>query len=158
MMPYVFVRPNELRYALWKDINWELAEWRYTARKTNTPHIVPLAPQVIDILIAQREVAGDSEFIFPSQLEIEKPMGACSMNLVLRRMGYSPEEMTIHGFRATARTMLDELLGDRYEYIEQQLADAVRDPNGRAYNRTEHLAERKKMMNRWANYLDKLKY
>ena len=157
MMPYVFVRPNELRYALWKDINWELAEWRYTARKTNTPHIVPLAPQVIDILIAQREVAGDSEFIFPSQLEIEKPMGACSMNLVLRRMGYSPEEMTIHGFRATARTMLDEILGERYEYIEHQLAHSVRDPNGRAYNRTEHLAERKKMMTKWANYLDELR-
>ena len=79
-MPYVFVRPNELRYDLWKDINWELAEWRYTARKTNSPHIVPLAPQVIDILIAQREVAEDSEFIFPSQLDKEKPMGGCSMN------------------------------------------------------------------------------
>ena len=118
---------------------------------------MPLAPQVIEILVAQREVAGDSEFIFPSQLDKEKPMGACSMNLVLRRMGVPPEEMTIHGFRATARTLLDEVLSERYEYIEHQLAHSVRDPNGRAYNRTEHLAERKKMMIRWANYLDKLR-
>ena len=71
-------------------------------------------------------------------------MGACSMNLVLRRMGYSPEEMTIHGFRATARTMLDEILGERYEYIEHQLAHAVRDPNGRAYNRLNILQSAKR--------------
>lgn len=157
MMPYVFVRPNELRYAKWEDINWETAEWRYTARKTNTPHIVPLAPQVMAILREQKAVAGEGALIFPSQHDKTKPAGATSMNLVLRRMGIHYSEMTIHGFRATARTLLDEVLGERYEYIEHQLAHSVRDPNGRAYNRTEHLAERKRMMIRWANYLDDLK-
>lgn len=157
IIPYIFVRPNELRYAKWQDINLETAEWRYTAKKTNTPHIVPLAPQVLAILRDQKMISGGYELVFPGHRDKSIPVGATSMNLVLRRMGVSHKEMTIHGFRATARTLLDEVLGERYEYIEHQLAHSVRDPNGRAYNRTEHLAERKKMMSRWANYLDSLR-
>ena len=79
------------------------------------------------------------------------------MIAAMRRMGIRPDQMTIHGFRASARTLLDEVLGERYDLIEHQLAHAVRDPNGRAYNRTQHLAERKRMMERWANYIDELR-
>jgi integrase len=84
-------------------------------------------------------------------------MSDAALLTALRRMGYTKEEMTVHGFRAMARTMLDEVLGFRPDFIEHQLAHAVRDPNGRAYNRTSHLAERHKMMQAWADYLDKLK-
>lgn len=157
MMPYVFVRSSELIHARWSDMNFETCEWRYTVQKTNTPHIVPLAPQVISILNEQRAFSGDVELVFPRQNDKTKCFGPGAMTQALRFMGISHTEMTIHGFRATARTLLDEVLGERYEYIEHQLAHAVRDPNGRAYNRTEHLAERKLMMARWAAYLDELR-
>ena len=157
MMPYVFVRSSELLNARWADINFGTCEWRYTAPKTSTPHIVPLAPQVIAILMEQKNFAKDSELVFPGLKDNTKTLAACAMNNVLRRIGIPHTEMTVHGFRATARTLLDEELGERYELIEHQLAHAVRDPNGRAYNRTEHLVERKRMMIRWADYLDKLR-
>lgn len=157
MIPYVFVRSNELRSARWEDIDFEACEWRYTVRKTNTPHIVPLAPQVMAILEDQRKISGQYELVFPGYRDKTKVLGACTLSTALRNMGISETEMTIHGFRATARTLLDEVLGERYELIEHQLAHAVRDPNGRAYNRTEHLAERKRMMCRWADYLDGLR-
>lgn len=157
MIPYVFVRAGEIMNAQWADMNFETCEWRYTVRKTNTPHIVPLAPQVIGILKEQREISGAYELVFPGYHDKTKPMGAGSMCHALRSLGIPYSDMTVHGFRATARTLLDEVLGERYEYIEHQLAHAVRDPNGRAYNRTEHLAERKRMMIRWATYLDSLR-
>lgn len=158
MMPYVFVRTNELINAKWADINFETCEWRYTASKTDTPHVVPLAPQVIAILKAQKKYSWDSEYVFPHIYDHKKPMNNISMNIAMRSyIGISPKEMSVHGFRAVARTLLDEELGERYEYIEHQLAHTVRDPNGRAYNRTEHLAERKRMMCRWADYLDGLR-
>ena len=84
-------------------------------------------------------------------------MSENSVLAALRSLGYTREQVTPHGFRATARTLLDEALGYRYEWIEQQLAHAVKDPNGRAYNRTKHLPERKEMMQAWADYLDKLR-
>ncbi|WP_165067615.1 integrase arm-type DNA-binding domain-containing protein [Desulfovibrio sp. ZJ200] len=157
MMPYVFVRSSELMNARWADMNFDACEWRYTVRKTNTPHIVPLAPQVIGILNEQRNISGDCELVFPGYYDKTKRMGPGSMCHALRTLGIPYSDMTVHGFRATARTLLDEVLGERYEYIEHQLAHAVRDPNGRAYNRTEHLAERKRMMIRWATYLDTLR-
>ncbi|MDL2210536.1 integrase arm-type DNA-binding domain-containing protein [Desulfovibrio sp. OttesenSCG-928-O18] len=155
--PYVFVRPGELQHARWDDIDFEACEWRYTTSKTNTPHIVPLAPQVMKILKDLHDLTGHQEWVFPSMRQRGEPMGKTTILAALRAMGITDEEMTPHGFRAMARTLLDEVLGERYDLIEHQLAHMVRDPNGRAYNRTVHLAERKRMMERWANYLDELR-
>jgi len=155
--PYVFVRPGELQQARWSDIDFEACEWRYIAPKTDTPHIVPLAPQVMEILKELHILTGHGEWVFPRAWEKGKPMGKTTILAALRGMGITGEEMTPHGFRAMARTLLDEVLGERYDLIEQQLAHMVRDPNGRAYNRTVHLAERKRMMSRWATYLDGLR-
>jgi len=155
--PYMFVRPGELQHARWADIDFESCEWRYTAQKTNTPHIVPLAPQVMEILNELHPLTGHGEWVFPGMWQKGEPMGKTTMLAALRCMGIGQDEMTPHGFRAMARTLLDEVLGERYDIIEQQLAHMVRDPNGRAYNRTVHLAERKRMMSRWANYLDGLR-
>jgi len=157
IMPYIFVRTTELTHAKWADINFDACEWRYTVSKTSTPHIVPLAPQVVRLLRELKAFTGGCEFVFPNARNPSKPMSAVTMIGVLRRMGIARHEMTMHGFRATARTMLDEVLGERYDLIEHQLAHTVRDPNGRAYNRTAHLAERKRMMARWADYLDALR-
>ncbi len=155
--PYVFVRPGELQHARWEEIDFEACEWRYTTSKTNTPHIVPLAPQVMAILEDLRDLTGHQEWVFPSMRQRGEPMGKTTILAALRALGITDEEMTPHGFRAMARTLLDEVLGERYDLIEMQLAHMVRDPNGRAYNRTVHLAERKRMMGRWADYLDKLR-
>jgi len=155
--PYVFVRPGELQRAKWADINLESCEWRYTVPKTDTPHIVPLAPQVMEILRELHTLTGQGEWVFPGMWQKNKPMGKTTILAAMRGMGISQDEMTPHGFRAMARTLLDEALRERYELIEHQLAHTVRDPNGRAYNRTVHLAERKRMMNRWADYLDSLR-
>lgn len=155
--PYVFVRPGELQRARWADIDLEAREWRYTAEKTDTQHIVPLAPQVMTILRELRSLTGSGEWVFPNRWRPERPMGRTSMLMALRGMGIRSGEMTPHGFRAMARTLLDEVLGERYDIIEHQLAHNVRDPNGRAYNRTAHLAERTRMMGRWADYLDSLR-
>ncbi|MCL1890070.1 MAG: integrase arm-type DNA-binding domain-containing protein [Desulfovibrionaceae bacterium] len=157
IMPYVFVRTTELTHARWGDINFATREWRYTVSKTKTPHIVPLAPQVIALLKELEAVTGGGEYVFPNARDARRPISGVTMIGALRRMGVSRGEMTVHGFRATARTLLDEVLGERYDLIEHQLAHAVRDPNGRAYNRTAHLAERKRMMTRWADYLDSLR-
>jgi integrase len=157
IMPYIFVRTTELANAKWADINFETCEWRFVVSKTKTPHIVPLAPQVVRLLKALRAFTGDCEFVFPNARDRKRPINGVTMIGVLRRMGIARDEMTIHGFRATARTLLDEVLGERYDLIEHQLAHTVRDPNGRAYNRTAHLAERKRMMAGWADYLDALR-
>ncbi|WAW09742.1 integrase arm-type DNA-binding domain-containing protein [Oxalobacter vibrioformis] len=155
--PYVFVRPGELRTAEWADIDLDAAEWRYTVTKTDTQHIVPLARQVVTILKELHPLTGRGRYVFPSARTGERPMSDNAILAALRRLGIGKDEMTGHGFRAMARTILDEVLGVRPDLIEHQLAHAVRDPNGRAYNRTAHLPERKKMMQQWADYLDKLK-
>ncbi|QNU16007.1 integrase arm-type DNA-binding domain-containing protein [Thermomonas sp. XSG] len=155
--PLVFVRPGELRTARWADIDLEAAEWRYTTAKTSTPHIVPLASQVVDVLRALHPLTGRGEYVFPSERGKHRPMSENTVNAALRALGYDSDTMTGHGFRAMARTMLDEILGFRPDFIEHQLAHAVKDPNGRAYNRTSHLAERRKMMQTWADYLDGLR-
>lgn len=157
IMPYIFVRTAELINAKWNDIDFDSCEWRYTVNKTNTPHIVPLAPQVIAILKKLHVGTGNGELLFPNMRDYNNTISEVTMIGALRRMGYTPQEMSIHGFRATARTLLDEVLRERYDLIEHQLAHTVRDPNGRAYNRTQHLEERKRMMERWADYLDELR-
>ena len=157
LAPMVFVRPGELRSARWADINLDAAEWRYTASKTKTPHIVPLARQAVRILRELQPLTRRSEFVFPSVRGASRPMSENTVNVALRTMGYDSSAMTGHGFRAMARTVLDEVLGFRPDFIEHQLAHAVRDPLGRAYNRTAHLPERKNMMQAWADYLDSLR-
>ncbi|HTV16118.1 MAG TPA: integrase arm-type DNA-binding domain-containing protein [Acidobacteriaceae bacterium] len=157
LAPLVFVRPGELRKAEWKDIDLDGAEWRYTVTKTNTPHIVPLSRQAVAILRELYPLTGSGQYAFPSARSTKRPMSDNAILAALRRMGVGKEEMSGHGFRAVARTILDEVLSMRPDFIEHQLAHAVRDPNGRAYNRTAHLAERRKMMQTWADYLDKLK-
>ena len=159
LAPLVFVRPGELRQAQWEDIDLDNAEWRYLVTKTETSHIVPLSRQAIEILQEVNPLTGRGRYVFPSA---RSPKGdrAMSDNAILaamRCMGISKEEMSGHGFRAMARTILDEVLEFRPDYIEHQLAHRVRDPNGRAYNRTAHLSERCKMMQAWADYLDELK-
>lgn len=157
LAPLVFVRPGELRKAEWADIDLDSAEWRYTVSKTNTPHIVPLSRQAVEILRELEPLTGRGRFVFPSARGNGRPMSDNAILAAMRRLGIGKEEMSGHGFRAVARTILDEVLGVRPDYIEHQLAHAVRDPNGRAYNRTAHLPERRKMMQQWADYLDKLR-
>ena len=157
LAPLVFVRPGELRKAEWADIDLDKAEWRYTVTKTNTPHIVPLARQAVEILRELQPLTGRGQFVFAGARSIKRPMSDNAILAAMRRTGISKEEMSGHGFRAVARTILDEVLGVRPDYVEHQLAHAVRDPNGRAYNRTAHLPERCKMMQQWADYLDKIK-
>ncbi len=156
-LPLVFVRPYELRHAKWTDIDFDKSQWSYIVSKTKTPHIVPLSTQAIAILQRLQPLTGHSEFIFPSARSSRRAMSDNAVLAALRRMGISKEEMSGHGFRATARTLLDEVLKVRPDYIEHQLAHSVRDPLGRAYNRTSHIIERAKMMQQWADYLDNLK-
>jgi integrase len=155
--PLVFVRPGELRRAEWAQIDLEAAEWRYTVTKTNTEHIVPLSTQVLAILREIHPLTGEGRFVFPGARSLARPMSDAAIIAAMRTLGIGKEVMSGHGFRAMARTILDEVLGFRPDFIEHQLAHAVRDPNGRAYNRTAHLPERKRMMQAWADYLDKIK-
>jgi len=159
LAPLVFVRPGELRRAEWKDIDLEAAEWRFAVAKTGTPHLVPLSRQAVEILRELHPLTGNGRYVFPSGRTPrgDRPMSENAVLAALRSMGVGKEEMTGHGFRAMARTLLDEVLGFRPDYIEHQLAHVVRDPLGRAYNRTTYLSERREMMQEWADYLDQLK-
>ena len=159
LAPLLFVRPGELRHAEWSEIDLDEAAWNIPGpkMKTREPHLVPLAEQAVEILRELHPLTGASRFVFPSARSSARPMSDNAVNAALRRMGYDKETMTGHGFRAMARTILDEVLQVRPDYIEHQLAHAVRDPNGRAYNRTAHLEARRKMMRRWADYLDGLR-
>ena len=157
LAPLVFVRPGELRTAQWAHIDLDAAEWRFTASKTGTPHIVPLSTQAVAILTELQPFTQRSDYVFPSIRSAKRPMSENTVNVALKAMGFDGETMTGHGFRAMARTILDEVLGYRPDFIEHQLAHAVRDPNGRAYNRTAHLPERKKMMQGWSDYLENLR-
>ncbi len=159
LAPLVFLRPGELRNAEWVEIDLDKGEWNIPAEKMKMrqPHLVPLASQAVAILREVRALTGQGRYVFPSARTGERPMSNNAVLAALRRMGYDKEEMSGHGFRAMARTILDEVLGVRPDYIEHQLAHAVRDPNGRAYNRTAHVVERRKMMQQWADYLEKLK-
>lgn len=153
LAPLLFVRPGELRSARWIDIDFEAAQWRFTASKTKQPHIVPLATQAIAVLRELHPLTGGSEFVFPSQRSSRRPMSENAVNAALRSLGIEREKMCGHGFRAMARTVLDEHLKFPAYLIEAQLAHVVRDPNGTAYNRAAHLEERCVMMQKWADYL-----
>jgi integrase len=159
LAPLLFVRPGELRHAEWAEINLDEGVWNIPASKMKMKqaHIVPLCSQAIRILKELQEYTGAGRYVFPSVRTHARPMSENTVNAALRHAGYDKDTMTGHGFRAMARTILDEVLQVRPDFIEHQLAHAVRDPNGRAYNRTAHLVERRKIMQRWADYLDELK-
>lgn len=157
LAPLFFVRPGELRKAKWADFDLDKAEWRYLVTKTKTEHLVPLAIQAIEILRELHALTGQREYVFPGR-DPKKPLSDAAINAALRRMGYDTrKEITGHGFRAMARTILHQELHIAPEVIEHQLAHRVPDALGTAYNRTKFLPARRKMMQQWADYLDKLK-
>lgn len=158
LLPLVFVRPGELRMAEWKEFDLDAARWEIPAprMKMKIAHVVPLSRQALAILQELQPLTGRARYVFPSARSAQRPMSNNAINAAYRRMGYEVGTVTGHGFRATARTMLDEVLGFRPDIIEHQLAHSVRDPNGRAYNRTSHLQERARMMQVWADYLEGL--
>ena len=169
LAPLFFLRPGELRQAEWAEFDLDQAEWNVPVerlklrttekiRRKGEFHLVPLSRQAVSILQDLHALTGSGRYVFPSTRTATRPMSNNTVNAALRRLGYDTKtEMTGHGFRAMARTILDEVLHVRPEIIEHQLAHAVRDPLGRAYNRTTHLPERRKMMQEWANYLDQLR-
>jgi len=159
LAPLLFVRPGELRKAEWTEFDLDKAEWNIPAErmKMRDPHLVPLSTQAVEILTELHGLTGEGHYVFPGARTNGRPMSDNAVLAALRRMGFAKDEMSGHGFRAMARTILDEVLHVRPDFIEHQLAHAVKDPNGRAYNRTAHLVERRKMMQQWSDYLDRLK-
>ena len=154
----LFQRPGEIRHMEWDEINWSKAQWEIPGykMKMKEPHVVPLSRQSLIVLQGLRTLGGAGKYVFPSPRGATRPLSENGVRTALRAMGYTNDQMTSHGFRAMARTMLDEQLNYRPDFIEHQLAHAVRDPNGRAYNRTKYLAQRQEMMQKWADYLDEL--
>jgi integrase len=166
LFPLLFQRTGDMIAMRWQDIDFEAREWRFIPQKSikkaicpeGIPHIVPLCTQAIALLMDLHPLTGDKVYVFHSQMRQGKHVSEGTAMKALRQMGYDTSEtQSGHGFRATARTILDEVLGFRVELIEHQQARAVRDVMGRAYNRTTHLPQRKEMMQKWADYLDALK-
>jgi integrase len=151
-----FQRPTEIRTMRWADVDLSNAEWSYFVTKTKLQHIVPLSRQAVIALQELQPLTGRSEFVFPSARGASRPLSENGVRVALRTMGYDNETMTAHGFRAMARTMLHEQLGYPEHWMEHQLAHAVKDANGRAYNRATLLPQRREMMQAWADYLDTL--
>jgi integrase len=157
LAPLVFVRPGELRHAEWHEINFKTAEWRISAdkMKSGSPHIVPLSKQAIAVLLEIQPLTGHGRYVFPSPRTDTRPMSNNAVLAALRRMGYTKEEMSGHGFRSMASTLLNEQGWNR-DAIERQLAHAERNRVRASYNYAEYLPERRKMMQAWADYLDRL--
>ena len=166
LAPMVLLRPGELRHARWDEIDLDAAMWTVPAARMKrkkvgklhgAPHLVPLSTQAVEALRDLHPLTGHGAFVFPGERHRDRPMSDAAVNAALRAMGFGQAEVTGHGFRATARTILVERLGVAESVIEAQLAHAVKDSLGRAYNRTEFREERIAMMQRWADYLDGLK-
>ncbi len=158
LAPLVFVRPGELRRAEWSEVDLDAAEWRIPAErmKMREAHIVPLSTQAVAILQELRPLTEHSRYVFPSIRTITRPMSDGTINAALRRLGYDSDQHVGHGFRAMASTLLNEM-GWAPDVIERQLAHAPRNKVRAAYNRAQHLAERRKMMQAWADFLDGLR-
>lgn len=162
LMPYIFVRPGELRFAQWSDIDFDERQFKFTPRKTQqitgVSLVVPLSNQAFNLLKEIEPITRHkSKYIFPAVHTVLKPMSENTMRQALMRLGYTSDEHTIHGFRATARTLLVEKLKYDEQLVEMQLGHRVRDMHGRAYNRTTFIDERTEMMQAWADYLDEIK-
>jgi|ERR1017187_1380536 integrase len=158
LAPLTFVRPGELRHATWSEFDLDHAEWRIPAErmKMREQHIVPLSRQAVEMLRELQSISRRSSFIFPALGNVCRPMSENTVNAALRRLGYAHDEMTGHGFRSMASTLLNEQ-GWHPDLIELQLAHAERNQVRAAYNRAQRLVERRKMMQAWADYLDQLK-
>ncbi|NYR10117.1 integrase arm-type DNA-binding domain-containing protein [Psychrobacter sp. BI730] len=160
LMPLLFVRSGEMRYAMWSDFDFDKRTWTFTPRKTKRKTgislIVPLPDQAMDIL-TELIKHKRSEFVFPAIHTTVQPMSENTLSQALKRLGIDGDTHTIHGFRASARTMIVERLKYQEKYIEMQLGHRVPDLHGRAYNRAQFLDERREMLQDWADYLDKLK-
>lgn len=166
LAPMLLLRPGELRHAHWAEIDLDGATWTVpahrmkrekTGKREGPPHVVPLATQAVQVLAALQPLTGTGALVFRGERHHDRPMSENTVNAALRAMGFPAEEVTGHGFRATARTMLAERLGVEESVIEAQLAHSVKDSLGRAYNRTEFMAQRRTMMQSWADYLDRLR-
>jgi integrase len=166
LAPLVFVRPGELRQAEWAEFDLDAAEWKIPAERMKLIkakkaeggfHWVPLASQAVALLRDLHPLTGHGRYVFPSPRSDDRPISDNAVLSALRRMGFAKDEMTGHGFRAMARTLLQERLGVEVAIIEAQLAHAVKDSLGRAYNRTEFLVQRRQMMQLWADHLDRLR-
>jgi integrase len=155
LSPLLFQRPNEMQKMRWSQIDLEAKEWRFVTSKTKVEHIVPLCSQAVAILSELQPYTGHREFVLPGIRHHNKPVSENTVNAALRNLGI--DDQTGHGFRATARTILDEKIGVRVDFSEHQLAHAVKDPNGRSYNRTSFLDQRHAMMQYWGDYLDNLR-
>lgn len=158
LAPLLFVRPGELRAMTWAELDLDAALWSIPGErmKMSHAHLVPLCRQAMEILTELRPLTGHHAYVFAGRTG-KRPMSNNTINAALRYLGWDKDAVTGHGFRATARTLLDEVLGCRVDLIEHQLAHKVKDPNGRAYNRTSFLADRREMMQTWADYLDGLR-
>ena len=166
LAPLLFQRPGELRGAAWAEIDLDAELWTIPAARmkrkqegkiNGEPHTVPLSKQAVQILRDLQPYSGHGALVFPGERSYERPISENSVRTALIAMGYTPDKHTWHGFRATARTMLAERLEIDPLVIEAQLAHAVKDANGRAYNRTTYLKQRTAMMQQWADYLDRLR-
>jgi integrase len=160
LLPLVFVRQAELRHAMWGEIDLNAAEWRIPASKMKRriPHIVPLSKQALEILKELQPLTdhGDGSYVFPSVRNAKNPMSGNTINVALRRLGYSKDEITGHGFRSIASTLMHEK-GWESALIERQLSHAEPNQVKASYNYAEHLPKRKEMMQWWSDYLDELK-
>ena len=158
LAPLVFVRPGELRQAEWSELDLDGAEWRIPAHKMKMreEHIVPLSSQAVAILRALQPITGHVRYCFPSIRTPGKVMSENTINAALRSLGFDKDTMSAHGFRAMASTRLNEL-GWPADVIERQLAHGERNKVRAAYNRAQYLADRRRMMQAWADYLDQLR-
>ena len=158
LSPLFLCRPGELRHLEWAEVNFAEARIELPASKMKTkePHIIPLASQAIAILKELQPISGRGKYVFPSARGASRPLSDNGVRTALRTLGYTNDQICPHGFRAMGRTILDEVLNFPVDWIEHQIAHSVKDVNGRAYNRTKHLPQRKKMMQTWADYLDGL--
>ena len=166
LAPLVLLRPGELRFAKWDEFDLDAAVWKVPAARmkqgvdgkaTGKAHVVPLSTQAAAVLRDLHPLTGPSGFVFRGERHHDRAMSENTVNAALRAMGFPKDEVTGHGFRATARTLLDEVLGIAPAVIEAQLAHSVKDSLGNAYNRTEFMEQRKQMMQTWADYLDVLR-
>ena len=158
LSPLFLCRPGELRHLEWAEVNFAEARIELPASKMKMkePHIIPLASQAIAILKELQPISGRGKYVFPSARGASRPLSDNGVRTALRTLGYTNDQICPHGFRAMGRTILDEVLNFPVDWIEHQIAHSVKDANGRAYNRTKHLPQRKKMMQAWADYLDGL--
>ena len=159
LLPMIFVRPGELRHAEWKEFDLDAAEWCIPAvkMKMGVQHLVPLSSQAVELLRQLYLISGHGKYVFPSVRTDTRPMSENTINAALRGLGVEQDVHTAHGFRAMARTIMAEVLHQRIDLIEHQLSHAVKDPNGRAYDRTSFLPERRIIMQLWSDYLEQIR-